>query len=182
MHNWLELASLSFLKLVEIDSERKSHNRRPADGVLAMQTKWILSAIAGAVVVTVLVYAMSSNKEKSPQSESRAPPVVIDVTEPRFLNAPARLGRQLYLKKCLSCHGKSGRGSRNGPPLVLYRDYHHDDEKFAIAIRSGVKQHHWNFGDMPPIESVTEQEIVNVTAYIRAIQAHQDAQENGPFR
>ena len=147
-----------------------------------MQTRWVLSTIAGAVVVAVLVYAMSNNKKNSSQSERRPQPIVIDVTEPRFLNATARLGRQLYLTKCLYCHGKAGRGSSNGPPLVLYREYHHDDEKFASAIRSGVKQHHWNFGDMPPIESVTEQDIVNVTAYIRAVQAHQDAQENGPFR
>jgi mono/diheme cytochrome c family protein len=101
----------------------------------------------------------------------------LDVQEPRFLSSQARRGKKFYEAKCLSCHGQSGRGSKNGPPLIVYEKDHHSDETFKDAIRKGVPQHHWKYGDMPPIEGTSERDIANLIAYVRAVQTFQDKQE-----
>lgn len=40
----------------------------------------------------------------------------------------------------------------------------------AMAVRNGVRAHHWNFGDMPPVRGLTEADVKAVTAYVRAVQ------------
>jgi hypothetical protein len=45
---------------------------------------------------------------------------------------------------------------------------------FVMAAQNGVRAHHWKFGDMPPVEGVTNADILNVVAYVRALQ-----RENG---
>ena len=40
----------------------------------------------------------------------------------------------------------------------------------ARAAKQGVQQHHWPFGNMPPVEGITDAEIAVITAYIRAVQ------------
>jgi cytochrome c1 len=41
-------------------------------------------------------------------------------------------------------------------------------------VRNGVRSHHWGFGDMPPIDGLTDADVTNVVAYVRALQ-----RENG---
>ena len=65
-----------------------------------------------------------------------------------------------------------GTGTDQGPPLVhaYYRPGHHADAAFTLAIRNGVQPHHWNFGAMPPQPGLSDQDIADVTAYVRQIQ------------
>ncbi|MGH7317985.1 MAG: c-type cytochrome, partial [Candidatus Rokuibacteriota bacterium] len=58
------------------------------------------------------------------------------------------------------------------PPLVhrIYRAAHHADVAFELAVRRGVRAHHWRFGDMPPEPAVARVEIVQITRYVRELQ------------
>ena len=81
-------------------------------------------------------------------------------------------GAQLHAIKCAGCHGPSASGSDKGPPLVhrIYEPGHHGDASFYRAIRQGVLSHHWSFGDMPPVPGVTDDQINQIVAYVRALQ------------
>ncbi len=78
-------------------------------------------------------------------------------------------GSALYTRYCASCHGRGGYGSEQGPPLVhkTYRPAHHHDLAFHLAVKNGVKQHHWHFGHMPPIPGVTPEGTSDIVAYVR---------------
>ncbi len=84
----------------------------------------------------------------------------------------AQNGKLLYEANCASCHGVNAQGSDNGPPFLhkVYESSHHSDAAFLLAAKRGVRAHHWKFGDMPPIPSVNETEVVAITTYIRQMQ------------
>ena len=81
-------------------------------------------------------------------------------------------GQVLYEKYCSSCHGMQLDGSDKGPPLVhpYYKPSHHGDNAFYRAALNGVKQHHWNFGNMPPVAGMTPGKMDSVLPYIRYYQ------------
>jgi len=81
----------------------------------------------------------------------------------------AALGKQLFDANCARCHGVMGRGTDQGPPLVhqVYRPGHHADLAFHMAVKNGTRQHHWHFGDMPPVTGVTPEEVEHIVAYVR---------------
>ncbi|MEI7925656.1 MAG: cytochrome c family protein, partial [Chloroflexota bacterium] len=56
-----------------------------------------------------------------------------------------------------------------GPPFLdaIYRPGHHGDASFLIAVKNGVRPHHWNFGPMAPIEGLTDAQIAQITAFVR---------------
>jgi len=91
------------------------------------------------------------------------------------LDVPFSLGRgwSTYESKCTECHGAEGDGTDKGPPLIhqYYVPSHHSDASIMRAILSGAKQHHWNFGDMPPVAGVSEAEAQQTTAFVRWLQA-----------
>ncbi len=78
-------------------------------------------------------------------------------------------GASVYQARCASCHGEDLRGTDKGPSQlsIVYEPNHHGDELYRSAIRTGVPQHHWGFGDMPAVEDITEEQIERVIAYIR---------------
>lgn len=81
-------------------------------------------------------------------------------------------GQVLYEKYCSSCHGLQLNGSDQGPPLVhpFYKPSHHGDKSFYRAVLQGVKQHHWNFGDMPPVAGMTPKKMDSLLPYLRYYQ------------
>ena len=85
-------------------------------------------------------------------------------------------GKELYALYCAMCHGKSGGGSVVGPPLVhrVYRPAHHADAAFLLAVKNGVRAHHWRFGDMAPVPGVDVAASGHIVAYLRWLQV-----ENG---
>ena len=44
---------------------------------------------------------------------------------------------------------------------------HHADVAFQLAVKYGTRQHHWNFGDMQPVEGVTPDDVAHITATVR---------------
>lgn len=82
------------------------------------------------------------------------------------------LGAEIYAQSCASCHGDDLRGTDRGPShlSIVYEPGHHSDESFRAAIREGSSQHHWSFGDMPPVEGLDDEQIDAVIAYVREVQ------------
>ncbi|MCC5953846.1 MAG: cytochrome c [Acidimicrobiia bacterium] len=78
-------------------------------------------------------------------------------------------GADLYAQTCASCHGDDLRGTDQGPSHLsqVYAPDHHPDATFRMAIRQGTPAHHWDFGDMPPIEGLNDDEVELLIAYIR---------------
>lgn len=81
-------------------------------------------------------------------------------------------GKLVYEAHCAACHGADGVGTSGGPPLVhkIYEPGHHADITFQRAVSFGVRQHHWRFGDMPPVDGVLEKQLTEVVSYIRSLQ------------
>lgn len=82
------------------------------------------------------------------------------------------LGQMLYDEYCSSCHGQKLDGTDQGPPLIhpFYKPSHHSDEAFYRAALQGVQQHHWEFGDMPPVAGMTQRKMDKVLPYVRYYQ------------
>lgn len=80
-------------------------------------------------------------------------------------------GERLYQGDgtCATCHGRDLRGTVMGPPLLheVYEPSHHPDEAFHNAVRNGVQPHHWDFGPMPPLTHLSEDEVDWIIAYVR---------------
>ena len=109
--------------------------------------------------------------------EAGAP--IAQIAIPASFSDNAQLGQRIYEARCSACHGENAAG-QNGvaPPLVhkTYEPSHHSDMAFIMAAKNGVRAHHWNFGNMPPVEGISDGEVRLVTAYNRELQ-----RENGIY-
>ncbi|MCV2866555.1 cytochrome c [Defluviimonas sp. WL0075] len=88
------------------------------------------------------------------------------------LTAEETAGQDLFNANCAACHGPNGIGTDKGPPFLsrIYEPKHHGDMAFVIAAHQGVRAHHWQFGNMPPVQGVTDQDVLKIVTYIRALQ------------
>lgn len=112
-------------------------------------------------------------------SDIGAGEAIADVVVPETLSETAQIGKNIFEANCAACHGLNAAG-QNGvaPPLVhrIYEPSHHSDMSFILAARNGVRAHHWNFGNMPVIEGLTEGDVRMIARYVRELQ-----QANGIF-
>ncbi len=78
-------------------------------------------------------------------------------------------GEPLYQASCASCHGADLRGTDKGPShlSIVYEPNHHGDGAFTLAALRGVPQHHWRYGDMPPVPGLSEEDLDAIVAYVR---------------
>jgi mono/diheme cytochrome c family protein len=88
------------------------------------------------------------------------------------LSEVTQAGKQAFDRHCAGCHGAHAAGSPTGPPLVhrIYGPGHHGDAAFLLAVRRGVRAHHWRFGDMPPQPQVGGEEVARIVCYVRELQ------------
>jgi len=121
------------------------------------------SAITIMLLITSLVL-VGCEREKAPKSAREA----MHLPQPGYV-ADAKRGQGLFQVRCAACHGLDARGTDKGPPIVhpVYRPGHHDDLSFHLAIKNGSRQHHWNFGNMDPVEGVTPENAADIIAYVR---------------
>lgn len=91
-------------------------------------------------------------------------------------------GAALYQAKCASCHGADLRGTKTGPShlSVVYEPSHHGDDGFRSAIANGAQQHHWNFGNMPPVTGLSTGEVDAIIAYVREVQVREGFESYPP--
>jgi mono/diheme cytochrome c family protein len=106
-----------------------------------------------------------------PSRGTRSGPIVA-VTAPATLSPQAEAGKVAFDANCAPCHGTNAAGTDRGPPFVhiIYNPGHHSDQVFFLAAKIGVRSHHWNFGDMPPQPQVSQQQLTDIVAYVRALQ------------
>ncbi|MBT3437139.1 MAG: cytochrome c [Oceanospirillaceae bacterium] len=73
----------------------------------------------------------------------------VDVSVGDLSNIASK-GQVVFNTNCAQCHGVDAAGGIGGPPLIhnIYDPGHHANEAFIRAVRNGVRQHHWQFGDM----------------------------------
>ncbi len=91
---------------------------------------------------------------------------------PKPTPADLQAGEAKFKQFCATCHGERGVGTSQGPPFVhkIYEPNHHADAAFFRAPATGVRAHHWSFGDMPKIEGVTTDDVAQIIKYIRWLQ------------
>ena len=78
-------------------------------------------------------------------------------------------GAVLFGQACASCHGANLDGTADGPPFIdsIYRPGHHADAAFLLAVRRGVRSHHWDFGNMPQIEGLGDEQVAAIVEFVR---------------
>jgi len=93
------------------------------------------------------------------------------VIVPRLSEAATR-GQVAFETYCAACHGADAGGTNTGPPLIhrFYHPGHHGDMAFIMAARRGARAHHWNFGDMPPVQGVSDAELADIITFVREVQ------------
>lgn len=128
--------------------------------------EWML--LIGILAISLFFITLTFQKKET----------VIEVKVPKQFSDVAIEGSVIFEKNCSSCHGKYGSGSQKGPPLIhiYYEPNHHSDRSFFLAVKNGVRPHHWRFGSMPPIKGVSREDVKKIIPYIREIQ-----KENGIF-
>lgn len=116
-------------------------------------------AVGGVVLATAIMWQWRPERIDGP---SRIPELSVE----------AQAGKRAFDLYCARCHGENAGGGPAGPPLVhrTYRAAHHADVAFELAVRRGVRAHHWRFGDMPPEPAVSRVEVAQITRYVRELQ------------
>ena len=134
----------------------------------AVQLFFILVGVGG------LAYWFTMDKDgqdaQVPESPTSA---IVEIILPETLSANAQVGKVAFEAKCSACHGANAVGQADvAPPLVhkIYEPSHHADEAFQRAVSLGVRQHHWPFGNMPPVDGLTRGDVTMIIAYVRELQ------------
>ncbi|MRU15414.1 cytochrome c [Roseovarius sp. A21] len=115
-----------------------------------------------------------AGKDNTPLPQGAA---LADVRVPDGLSQQAQMGERAFNGVCADCHGKKAAGRQGmGPPLVhkIYEPSHHGDMAFHLAVKNGVRAHHWPFGNMPSQSGLTKGDVSAIVAYVRELQ-----RENG---
>lgn len=136
-----------------------------------MRINSTIGLIALVAVIGMLGYVVFGGRE-SPAVADTAD-ALVEITLPAALSAEATSGKALFEANCVQCHGTNAVG-QNGvaPPLIhkIYEPNHHGDESFQRAAALGVRGHHWPFGDMPPVEGLSRDDVALIIHYIRELQ------------
>ena len=108
----------------------------------------------------------------STQSNAETAAKTPQPSQPQQQIVASPFGEQLFSNNCSLCHGADLRGTNTGPSLLheYYEPNHHSNASFVIAVRRGVRQHHWDFGNMPAVEGLSIEEVHAVICYIREAQ------------
>lgn len=98
---------------------------------------------------------------------------MVQVIVPETFSENATIGKAAFQAKCAACHGVNAAGQDGvAPPLVhkIYEPSHHGDASFLLAVRNGVHAHHWRFGNMLPVEGLTDGDVTMIVTYVRELQ------------
>ncbi len=129
----------------------------------AKLSRWLVVAVA--ILIAGAIYWW----QQRPNTHDTAVNVKVPI-----LTAKAEVGGRNFNKYCSRCHGQNAAGTGQGPPLIhrIYNPNHHGDQSFYRAAASGVRAHHWPYGNMPPVPDVSKAELENIIRFIRELQRH----------
>ena len=131
------------------------------------------AVLAAGAMALILLMAIGCGEESPQQYESTGSSDTekLSVTRPD-LSDSARAGEDLFNANCSLCHGVNAAGTHQGPPLIhkVYTPGHHSDFSIRNAVRRGVQQHHWQFGDMPPVAGIPADDVEKIICYVREMQ------------
>ncbi len=120
------------------------------------------------LVLAVGAAAACGGETDAPSSDTEQPATV----QQEVVQETAISGQRLFSNNCSRCHGADLRGTNVGPSLLheYYEPNHHSNASFVIAVLRGVRQHHWDFGNMPAVEGLDIDEVHAVICFIRETQ------------
>ena len=126
----------------------------------------VAGVVAAALIIGWIGWMQWSDDDPAPSDAADGALAI-----PAF-SAEAMAGAALFAENCMSCHGRHASGSDQGPPLVhrIYEPNHHGDASFRLAVRNGVRAHHWPFGNMAPVDGVSDADVAKITRYVRELQ------------
>lgn len=140
-------------------------------------SRTIYAAIAIAIALSAVLYLTLEGEEAGApivvSGDAPAGSAIVQVSVPEELPDIALIGQRGFEAKCIACHGVNAAGVEGaGPPLVhkIYEPSHHGDAAFWLATQNGVRSHHWDFGNMPPVEGLTKSDVDAIVAYVRTLQ------------
>ena len=128
----------------------------------------ILLALTTMLVLILAACSPSSpTTSTSPGPGPTSPPSALPGLPPE-----AQQGMEAFNANCAVCHGPNASGTSQGPTLIhrVYEPNHHQDFAFRNAARNGVPAHHWQFGDMPPVPGVSNEELDAIICFVRELQ------------
>ena len=128
--------------------------------------------LISSIVVALVGLAVSVYYGKQAITDTADDAAVVFVVVPD-LTSELQSGKKLFDAKCSKCHGANAAGRNGkGPPLIhmIYEPDHHADGAFELAAKIGVRGHHWLFGNMPPVENISDEEIASIIKYVRHVQ------------
>lgn len=130
------------------------------------------SIVTGLVLMIFMLSVLTTQKARAAgmYHGPAGPSPITDLPKNPKVPFQFGLGMQKFQQKCSVCHGRWAEGTADkGPPLVhlYYEPSHHDDNSFFRAALSGVNAHHWHFGNMPPVNGITNQDIGQIVQFIR---------------
>ena len=131
-----------------------------------LQTKWLLCIGGiiglGALGLLWLTGILRSQRELPSVQPSPSTSVPLEFAT----------GQALYNTQCAVCHGAAASGTVLGPSFLskIYVPSHHSNASFYLAVKQGVRAHHWSFGDMPALPHVTDDEVAQIISYVRWLQ------------
>ena len=136
--------------------------------------KKIIFLICLILVVASVTFLYKQENQRNTSIVSRSSSIV-NVNYPQLLSGDAQIGKKYFEDKCAQCHGDLAGGIQGlAPPLVhkIYEPSHHNDMSFYLAVKNGVRSHHWNFGNMPPVKNLEKNKVTKIINYIRELQRY----------
>ena len=138
----------------------------------------LVFAMAAAVVLLAILgcgdeSTAQDTTTQSPATEQAAVTTPASSDTARLaLSDMARAGEELFNANCSLCHGVNASGTDQGPTLIdrIYHPGHHSDFSFRNAASKGVPQHHWTFGAMSPVATVSSDDVEMIICYVRELQ------------
>ncbi|WP_299947307.1 cytochrome c [uncultured Ruegeria sp.] len=137
-----------------------------------MKKRYLLVGVCTVAAVAAFITLRPGSIEEAAPQEPLEGDAMVAIQMPP-IEGNAAIGQRVFEVSCASCHGGNAVGVEGaGPPLIhkIYEPSHHADEAFQRAVSQGVRSHHWQFGDMPPVEGLTRGDVAMVIAYIREVQ------------
>lgn len=129
--------------------------------------------LAGAGIGIWLAFGAGIPTPETAAHQPSADGALVSIELPDTHSRQALSGKRAFETVCADCHGENAVGRDGaGPPLVhkIYEPSHHGDMSFQLAVRNGVRAHHWSFGNMPPQDGLTRGDVADITTYVRELQ------------